>query len=157
MTDTATNAQRYFEEVEIGEEYTQTQIPSRENVLEFLSTWSDPGDEIRGRFTDQAGANKDGLQKPIVPGNMSASMITRLVTDWAGPLGRIVSLDISFRRPVQHDDQLTCLALVTERDDDLAEAGGPAIVSIDVSFENERGEKPVQGTAQVELPRRDAE
>jgi len=49
------------------------------------------------------------------------------------------------------------LALVTERDDDLAEAGGPAIVSIDVSFENERGEKPVQGNAQVELPRRDAE
>jgi hypothetical protein len=88
---------------------------------------------------------------------MSASMITRLVTDWAGPLGRIVSLDISFRRPVQHDDQLKCLALVTERGDDLAEAGGPAIVSIDVSFENERSEKPVQGTAQVELPRRDAE
>ena len=157
MTNTATNAQRYFEEVEIGEEYIQTQVPSRENVLEFLSTWSDPGDEIRGRFTDQAGANKDGLQKPIVPGNMSASMITRLVTDWAGPLGRIVSLDISFRRPVQHDDQLKCLALVTERGDDLAEAGGPAIVSIDVSFENEQGEKPVQGNAKVELPRRDAE
>ena len=148
--------QRYFEEIEIGEEYIQTQQPTRENVLEFLGTCSDPGDEVRGRFSDQAAAARDGLQKPIVPGNMSASMITKLVTDWAGPLGRIVSLDISFRRPVQHEDILKCVALVTERDDDLVEAGGPALVGLDVSFENEQGEKPVQGTATVELPRHDA-
>ena len=83
-------------------------------------------------------------------------MITKLVTDWAGPLGRIVSLDISFRRPVQHEDILKCVALVTERDDDLVEAGGPALVGLDVSFENEQGEKPVQGTATVELPKHDA-
>ena len=48
------------------------------------------------------------------------------------------------------------MALVTERDDDLVEAGGPALVGLDVSFENEQGEKPVQGTATVELPRHDA-
>ena len=85
---------------------------------------------------------------------MSVAMITRVVTNWMGPLGRVVSLDVSFRRPVLHGDRLRCIAVVTDSGDDALEPGGPSLVRLDVSLENDRGERPVQGTAEVELPRR---
>ena len=37
---------------------------------------------------------------------------------------------------------------------DTLEDGGRPTVKLDVYLENERGERPVQGTAIVELPRR---
>ena len=76
---------------------------------------------------------------------MSMAMIMRLVTDWMGPLGRIMELDVSYRRPVLHDDKLRLLALVTD-------AETPPRVHLDLALENERGERPLQGTAVVELP-----
>ncbi len=48
------------------------------------------------------------------------------------------------------DDVLNILALVT----DTLEDNGRPTVKLDVYLENERGERPVQGTAIVELPKR---
>lgn len=147
-------SQRYFEDIEFGQEFEEHQQPTTEHVLEFLSTNMGPGGADRGRFSNTSDAQRLGLERPIVPGTMSTAMITRIVTDWMGPLGRIVSLDVSFRRPVLHNDSLRCLAVVTDAGDDALEAGGPGIVRLDLALENERGERPVQGTAEVELPRR---
>lgn len=152
MTNVMTG-QRYFEDVAVGDEFEQTQQPTREHVIAFIAAagLSDGG----GRFTDPEKAKAIGLPKPILPGPMSASMLTRLVTDWMGPLGRVLSLDVSFRRPVQHDDLLRCVALVTDvNGDGDFEGTGSGAVHLDVTLENDRGEKPVQGTAIVELPRR---
>ena len=63
------------------------------------------------------------------------------------PLGHIVALDVSYRRPVLHGDKLRSLALVTD-------AETSPRVHLDLSLENERGERPLQGTAVVELPTR---
>ncbi|MEE8338238.1 MAG: MaoC/PaaZ C-terminal domain-containing protein [Dehalococcoidia bacterium] len=145
--------QRYFEEVEIGDEFEEQQTPTSEDVQTFLTLTSGgggrrgPGD---GRFESTEGAKSVGLDSPIIPGNMSFSMMSRLVTDWAGMEGRMRSLDVSFRRPVHHNDVLTLLALVTDTTDGDE---GPR-VKLDIYMENERGERPVQGTAVVELPRR---
>jgi acyl dehydratase len=155
MTTDYLASQRYFEDVETGDEFEVHQHPTTEHVLEFLSSTtngrSPTGD---GRFSSDADARRMGLERPIVPGTMSTAMITCIVTDWMGPLGHIVSLDVSFRRPVLHNDQLRCLATVIDAGDDALEAGGPAVVKLDVVLENDRGERPVQGTAEVELPRR---
>lgn len=151
-------AQRYFEDVAVGEEFEDEQQPTREHVEAFMNASRRDGgfssDAGRARFSDPDEARRQGLERPIVPGTMSTAMITRIVTDWMGPLGRIVSLDVSFRRPVLHGDRLRCLAVVTDAGDDALEAGGPGIVRLDVALENDRGERPVQGTAEVELPRR---
>lgn len=151
-------SQRYAEDVNVGDEFEEYQQPTSEQVQTFLgggvNPGSRPGDRGNGRFSDAAEAQRQGLQRPIVPGHMSTSMLTRLVTDWMGPLGRIVSIDVSFRRPVLHNDRVRCVAVVTDVDHDALEAGGPALVSLDLALENDRGEKPVQGTAVVELPRR---
>ncbi len=142
--------QRYYEDVSIGEEYEEHQQPTPEHVAAFLST---EGRGRMGRFTDASVARSEGLARPIVPGTMSTAIITRIVTDWMGPLGRIVNLEVSFRRPVMHNDSLRCLAIVTDAGNDAPD-GEPGLVTLDVTLENERGEKPVQGTATVELPRR---
>lgn len=156
MTSEILTGQRYFEDVHTGDEYEEFQQPTTEHVMEFMTSSSDSprGGPGGGRFSDTAEARRQGLERPIVPGTMSTAMITRIVTDWMGPLGRIVSLDVSFRRPVLHGDRLRCLAVVTDAGDDALEAGGPGIVQLDLALENERGERPVQGTAEVELPRR---
>lgn len=144
--------QRYFEEVNLGDEFEEVQQPTSEHVMQFLGQTGqgqrDGSDRGAGRFTSTASARSQGLEKPIVPGTMSMAMITRLVTDWMGPLGHIVELDVSYRRPVLHDDQLRSLALVTD-------AETAPRVHLDLLLENERGERPLQGTAVVTLPTRE--
>jgi acyl dehydratase len=142
--------QRYYEDVSIGDEYEEHQQPTPEHVATFLST---EGRGRLGRFTDASVARSEGLARPIVPGTMSTAIITRIVTDWMGPLGRIVNLEVSFRRPVMHNDSLRCLAIVTDAGGDAPD-GEPGLITLDVTLENDRDEKPVQGTATVELPRR---
>jgi len=152
----AHDAQRHFEDVNLGDEFEEFQHPTTEHVVAFIQS-SNGGfstDRGRGRFSDPEEARRQGLERPIVPGSMSTAIITRIVTNWMGPMGRIVSLDVSFRRPVLHGDKLRCLSVVTDAGDDALEGGGPGIVRLDVALENERGERPVQGTAEVELPRR---
>ncbi len=145
--------QRYFDDISVGDEFEETQQPTRDHVVAFITAAGLP--DGNGRFTDPVRAREAGLPNAIVPGPMSASMLTRLVTDWMGPLGRVISLDVSFRRPVQHEDSLRCVALVTDvTGDGDFEGTGAGAVHLDVTLENERGEKPVQGTAVVELPRR---
>ncbi len=148
--------QRYFEDVEVGDEFVAHQQPTTEHVISFLNNGHSGrrANAMSGRFTDPEVAKAQGFPKPLVPGVMSGAMLTRVVTDWMGPMGRIVSLDVSFRRPVLHDDHLRCIALVTDAGGEALELGGPGLVSLDVTLENERGEKPLQGAAVVELPRR---
>ena len=142
--------QRYFEDVNLGDEFEEMQHPTTEHVMQFLGQGrpdGGSGDRAGGRFSDTAAARSQGLERPIVPGTMSMAMITRLVTDWMGPLGHIVQLDVSYRRPVLHDDQLRSVALVTD-------AETAPQVHLDLALENERGERPLQGTAIVTLPTR---
>ena len=134
-------SQRYYEDVAIGDEYEEHQQPTPEHVAAFLNT-EGRGPSSLGRFTDASVARSEGLARPIVPGTMSTAIITR-----------IVSLEVSFRRPVMHNDSLRCLAIVTDAGGDAPD-GEPGLVTLDVTLENERQEKPVQGTATVELPRR---
>ena len=146
-------SQRYFEDVVVGELFEQTRQPTREQVIAFLDI---PGmfDSDR-RLVDLATARASGFGGPLVPGQMSTLMLTRLVTDWMGPLGRVLSLDVSYRRGVLHDDVLRCVALVTDvnGEGDYASTGEGA-VHFEVALENQRGEKPVQGTAVAVIPRR---
>lgn len=146
--------QRYFEDVNLGDEFEETQQPTAEHVLQFLGQTARAGqgegrDRAGGRFTDTAEARRQGLERAIVPGNMSMAMMTRLLTDWMGPLGHIVEMDVSYRRPVLQGDELRSIALVTDADT------APR-VHLDLAFENDRGERPLQGTAIVELPTRDS-
>ena len=147
--------QRYFDDIDIGDDFEVEQTPTSEDVSTYLSlAMRGSGGGRRGagdgRFESVEGARSVGLEAPIVPGAMSFSLLSRVVTDWVGMEGRLHTLDVSFRRPVHHSDRLMLRALVTDTTDGDE---GPR-VKLDVYMENERGERPVQGIAEVELPRR---
>lgn len=152
MSTQQISAQRFFDDVSTGDEYVEHHNPTTERVVEFMSSMND---ERGGRFTDTAAARAQGLHAAIVPGTMSTAMIYRTVTNYMGPLGRVVSLDISFRRPILHGDLLSCTAVVTDttNTEEIA-AGVTPVVTIDLLLNNDKDEKPVQGTAVIELPRR---
>jgi acyl dehydratase len=63
------------------------------------------------------------------------------------------SLDARFRRPIYLDDRIQWVALVTGTE--ALAAGSAGVVRLDLYFENERGERPVQAVVLVELPRQD--
>ena len=144
-------AQRYFEDVDPGDEFTEDLLMETPKVVRYLDM---PGSRLGGRpnrFNDPELAKRDGLPGAIVPGVMQLDLMSRVLNDLAGPEGRVGSVEVSFRRSVLHGDQLHSLALVT--DTIPAEDGsGGGTIRLDVFFENERGERPLQGTADVALP-----
>lgn len=146
-------SQRCFEDVSIGDEYEEQHHPTSERVAEFMGAMNDARE---GRFSDASAARAQGLHAAIVPGTMSTAMVYRTVNNWMGPLGRVDSLDITFRRPVLHGDILRAVAVVTDTTDEAeVEAGALPLVTLDITLEStQSGEKPVQGTAVIELPRR---
>lgn len=144
--------QRYFEEVEPGDEFDEPWQPTHASVLAYLSVGNPEAAKRADRFTDDEAARKIGMPRAIVPGALSLCMATRLVTDWMGPLGKLQSIDVDYRRAALHEDNLRILGLVTDTDDDE----GVPLIKLDVYIENDRGERPLQGVAVVELPRRPA-
>ena len=79
---------------------------------------------------------------------MSMSFLSQLLTDWAGEQGRLTKLEVNFRRMVEPGDRLECKATVT----DMETVDGQNLVTLDAFIENQKGERPIQGTAQVALP-----
>ena len=145
-------SQPYFDDIDVGDEIEGAWTAQRDQVLEYIALEpGGPADDTQGRFTDPVRAKKLGFERPIVPGALSMSVLTRLVTDWMGPDGDLESIDINFRRPVLQEDELRTLGLVI--DTEPSEDGGR--VRIDVYFENNRGERPLQGVAVVKLPSRE--
>ena len=85
--------------------------PAGAQVLEYIALEpGGPADDTQGRFTDPVRAKKLGFERPIVPGALSMSVLTRLVTDLDGaPTATSSRFDINFRRPVLQEDELRSL------------------------------------------------
>ena len=149
MAEGLTFDTRYFDDVEPGDEFADDWQPHIEEVREYIGLEEGPLG-FQGRFVDPDEAKRLGFERPIVPGAMSMSRLSRLVTDWMGRDGRLESIDVDFRRPVLHDDEIRCIGLVT----DTTEGDSGPQVKLDIYLENTRGERPLQGVAVVGLPRR---
>ena len=125
--------------------------PDAEAVQRFMVSGMRP--EMGGgvnRFTDSEAASREGLSGPILPGYMGQAYLAQLITDWMGPHGRLKSLDVTFRRPIRHGDDLRCIGLITDKRDE----DGMTRVHLDVFIEDARGDRPTQGVAEVLVPTR---
>ncbi len=137
----------YIEDVELGAEIGPLETEATdERVLAFCRVW---GQAKASRFTDQETAEKVGLPGPIVPGIMSMAVMTRLLTNWAGP-DTIKDLDLVFRQPVPHNKPLKISATVT----DTREENGENLVECDILLTGAEGERHVGGKAILALPNR---
>ena len=137
----------YFEDVEVGDELEELEIcPTTEDVKRYVvvARMDNP------RFTDDAYAKREGLAGAIIPGNMSLGFLSRMVAEFF-PLGTVLNLTANFRATVPHHVPLICSGVVTEKQ----EKDGKNVVFCDLQLTNEDGDRYVQGTAQVALPKRD--
>jgi len=140
-------AQKAFDEIEIGDEIGPlTYSPTLADIQRY-------GTEVRmvdQRFLSQEIARQRGFQDAIVPGPLSTTFLVRLLTThffgW-----RLQMLTISFRAPVRHGDTLTCVGIVTQKE----EQGGSPRVHCDLVAENPNGDRCLMGTA-ILCPRRPA-
>jgi hypothetical protein len=147
---TTTTGQVYGESVELGDEIGPLmKSPGLAEVQAFLNVSPSEGKD-HGRFLDAEAAKLVGFESPIVPGSMTQAYLSQLLTDWSAPAGRVLYINVNFRRPANHNDVLRCIGLVT----DTREEGDSTVVRLDVFAENDRGERPVQGTAEVVIPTR---
>lgn len=138
----------YFEDIEIGDEIEELEIcPTTADVMRYVKV----ARMESGRFTDDAYARKEGLQGAIIPGNMSLGFLSRMLTD-AFPKGTLKALTANFRATVPHNIPLLCSGVVTEKQD----KDGDHLLYCDVLLTNEDGDRYVQGTAIIALPRRGA-
>jgi len=144
------------EDIEPGDEIGPlVKNPDSAQVQAFLTVWNPgaPTGSDRGpmsRFTDADAAGRDGFAGPILPGSMCQAFLAQLLTDWAGPAGRLRSLDVNFRRPVRHGHELRCVGLVTDKH----EEDDRTVVHVDVFIEDARGDRLTQGVAEVAIPTR---
>lgn len=136
----------YFEDVEVGDEIEELEIcPSTADVVRYVQV----ARMESGRFTDDAYARREGLAGAIIPGNMSLGFLSRMLAEFF-PRGTIMTLTANFRATVPHNTPLICSGVVTEKQ----EQDGANVVFCDLMLSNEEGDRYVQGTAQVALPKR---
>ena len=138
----------YFDDIEIGDELEELELcPTTTDVVRYVTV----ARMQSGRFTDDEYARNEGLPGAIIPGNMSLGFLSRMLTDYF-LLGTLKSLTANFRATVPHNTPLICSGVVTEKQEDH----GGNLVFCDVLLSNEEGDRYVQGTAQIALPKRDA-
>jgi acyl dehydratase len=136
----------YFEDVEVGDEIEELEIcPTTADVVRYVQV----ARMESGRFTDDAYARREGLAGAIIPGNMSLGFLSRMLAEFF-PRGTIMTLTANFRATVPHNTPLTCSGVVTEKQ----AKDGANVVFCDLMLANEEGDRYVQGTAQVALPKR---
>jgi acyl dehydratase len=130
-----------FEEINIGDTLGPEEIHVSK---ERCRAYARQSHLDAARFTDDAGARKEGLPGMILPGNMSLGLITKLVTDWIGNANaRVKRIGTTYRLPVQPDHTFVLQGFVTN--------SNPVdrTVEVDLWMENEDAERLVIGTATV--------
>lgn len=137
---------RVFSDLDIGDELG----PYRDRVdngrvRHFLSVRG--AYRVDGRFTNLDAARALGLPRLLVPGPLLAGILDRAVRSWL-PTGRLVKLDLVFRRNVWQDAPFEVQAVVVDAEE---REGGPSI-DIDLTLIDEHGERCVTGAATVILP-----
>jgi len=138
---------RSIDEVEIGDEIGPiVHVPTAAIVQRYAAIVQ----MIDRRFLDPEVAHRRGFTSPIVPGPLSATLLTQMLVDHF-PGWRLRTFNVSFRSPVKHGEQLTCWGTVTEK----SEPEGIATIHCDVVAETAQGERAVIGTAilQRRMPR----
>ena len=83
---------------------------SADTVLKFNEIW-EAGDS--NQFIDSNVAQRQGLERPIVPGVLCLGLIEFLVTTHIRNT-QILSLDVTFRRVIAHDSTLQIAGTVTD-------------------------------------------
>ena len=79
------------------------------------------------------------------------SLLSQLLTTWAGPL-TLTSLDVIFRQPVPHNQSLKLHGVIT----DMNKTGNKGVLEVDVYVDTSEGNRLIVGKATLSLPLRNS-
>jgi acyl dehydratase len=115
-----------------------------------LVVWAAASGDFYQIHYDEDFAKKNNLPGVIVHGALKGMILGRLLSEWVGPTGRIVSWDASYRGmdPVRED--LAFWARITRK----YERDGESLVDLELGVRGPDGRETTPGSATVALPRR---
>jgi hydroxyacyl-ACP dehydratase HTD2-like protein with hotdog domain len=140
--------QLYFEDVSIGDALPANVEVACQPQIFFFSAATYNGHRIH---YDRAWAvDVEGYPDILVQGPLQAALMTKTVTDWIGPAGRLVRIALRHRASAFPGEELRFVGTVTGK----REEDGQALVDLDIHEENGEGQILMPGSATVALPTR---
>jgi acyl dehydratase len=137
----------FFEDVRVGD-----QLPALEKrpTTRQLVMYAGASDDYVPIHYDREIAQAAGHKSVIVHGALKSAFLAQMLTDWIGPAGRLVELEVSYRGIDYPGDTLTCRGRVTG----MRQDGTRNLVECEIGLENGAGETTTPGRATVALPSR---
>lgn len=140
-------SQRYFEDVHEGDELPpMVKNASRAQLFLFSAATQNP----HRIHYDREYAAVEGHPDVLVHGPLQGAWLSQLVTDWAGPKGRVLNVGWQNRARGFPEQDLTWRGKVTS----TRREGNRGIVELEIVETNPEGQTLVPGTATVALPLR---
>lgn len=141
--------QIYFENVEVGAQIPKlVNVPTTVTLFRFSAvTWN-----AHRIHYDREFARLEGHSDILVQAHLHGAYLTRMVMDWIGPLGRLLSIEWKNVAPAFPSDTLTCVGVVRAKVRD----GALNRVELELVERNQDGEVCASGSADVALPARNA-
>jgi hydroxyacyl-ACP dehydratase HTD2-like protein with hotdog domain len=142
-----TRSQRYFEDVQVGEEMpTLVRTPGRIQLFMYSAiSWN-----IHRIHYDREYAASEGHKDLLVHGPLQGAFLGQYMTDWGGPEARLKKIGWSNRGRAFVDEPYIIKGRVREK----RIIQDQALVDCEIWSENEAGERLLLGSAIVALPKR---
>ena len=139
--------QVYYEDVMVGSE-----IPTlvKQPTTRQLVMWAGASGDYYAIHYDKDFAQSKGLPGVIVHGQLVASFLGQLVTDWMGGQGSLRKLTCNYRGMNFPGEAITCQGRVSKKYIE----GGEHYIECNIWAENTKGEKTVTGKAIITVPTR---
>ncbi|HEY82739.1 MAG TPA: dehydratase [Dehalococcoidia bacterium] len=139
--------QVYYEDVT-----EESELPplTKQPTTRQLVMWAGASGDYYAIHYDKDFAQSKGLPGVIVHGQLVASFLGQLLTDWIGKQGKLIKLACSYKGMNFPGETITCRGKVSKKYIE----DGEHRVECHIWAENAKGEKTVIGKAIVALPAR---
>jgi len=140
--------QVYYEDVMVDSE-----LPPlvKQPTTRQLVMWAGASGDYYAIHYDKDFAQSKGLPGVIVHGQLVASFLGQLITDWIGDQGSLKKLTCNYRGMNFPNETITCQGKVSKKYIE----NGENYIECNIWAENIKGEKTVTGRTTVTLPTRD--
>ncbi len=134
----------YLESIHARDELPPVTRPPVDRVV--LARYAGASGDYNPMHVDEAAARAAGYPSVHAPGMLVMGQLGQLVTDWARS-GKVIRLGSRFIKLVWPGDVITAKGLVRERRGE----GGRYFAELDLSCENQKGERVLRGWATVQF------
>ncbi len=150
-TSTRRTATLDFEEVAIGDKLPELEVPLTRTLIVSTAIASRDYQDVHH---DPSLAHERGSQDIFMNILSTNGLVGRYVTDWSGPGGVLIDVDIRLGAPNYPGDTMVLTGVVTAKEEPSGTSAGPegyGTVEVAVQGANSLGDH-VSGTVRLRLP-----